>query len=191
MSITEVEVTKRLNQLRTQPFMSNYDLFRFVMTKAHPRQSERVRVNDIVFAPGLKNWGEPFRGSSYITRMIEAIENGRLDLSEQPPRLIEYYGKYGVDEDGQHRVIASKVSGQETITADVLPLTIERAMANSPVGILKLLWRRHLGLWQGELHFRRSPIPGNFPYYAIGEINTYQGPWVFALELDTARKIFI
>src|SRR3989344_711461 len=191
---SERELQLFRERLRLLPCISTGDLFAFMSLQTSPRQVKQVQVRSILGSEDPPTWDLTDRGSRYVFDLAQKIKSGAIDLNRmEPPALYEYRGLYGVMADGRHTIAAVKgldnANGQirAEVGRMVLPVTEIHTLTRQDMAELE--HRKQNGLWQGSLTGRETDsIPTGF--YAGGKVDKCAGPWVFAKDMEQAKKMY-
>lgn len=174
------------------PFIEQGNLCAFLSVRDRSLGLMEVGVDAIVSGPYGSSWDLLDRGQDYVLDFAEAIREGKVDLGRmEPPVLFELGGLYGVFYDGRHRVAALKGLGEEgvAIKAEVRSLSVEEVSVFKREDFEALELRRREGFWQGTLEGgEKEDSPTGF--FAKGRVEAYEGPWVFARDMELARRIY-
>lgn len=186
---THLSLEDELKHISKLPFIETTDLMHVAIYKGGKEENTQVPVDKIIGGLNIESWDKIARYRNiYISRMIEAIKSGELDLKKDPPSLIDWGGAYLVIEDGNTRCGVSKMMNLESIPAKVVTgITLDQLAVFSLNDYQVLLSKREQGMWSGSLEIVDY---GSSSFYAKGKVEFYEGLWIFSKEPEKVKEIY-
>lgn len=176
-------------ELKKLPCISNQDLMPFAAHSGSVPVIEQVPLSQIVFAPFTDSWDLIDRGEDYIFTIAKDINPDNFKL--EPKSLLNYFGLYGIGNDGRHRIAALKLMYPDaSISVPVQSMDkIENITIVNPEDANILLERLQKGFWRGNLEEHESFGPSGA--YFTGIVRQFDGPWVFSRDMSHAKELFM